>query len=133
MKSTDTRSVKKVTTGGGGQSLASNVRQLENVCRWITVMASGDRVDIDELPPEISQAETTVSNLSQEGDWWAGLQLELKRSFQQGHGGSFSELMDHIEQLAMNEALNATAGHKQKAAELLGWGRNTLTRKLKKS
>ncbi|RTE85877.1 MULTISPECIES: nitrogen regulation protein NR(I) [Gammaproteobacteria] len=110
-----------------------NVRQLENTCRWITVMASGDRVDVDELPPEINgngEGFQSASELHQ--DWWLGFRNALKKTFQADDTEGFTQLMGNIEQIAIEEALHSTGGHKQKAAERLGWGRNTLTRKLKR-
>ncbi|MBU3021418.1 nitrogen regulation protein NR(I) [Aestuariibacter sp. A3R04] len=109
-----------------------NVRQLENVCRWLTVMASGQEVLPTDLPPEIhgeSSIEKTTS--SAEGDWpellakWADTQLR------EGHFNILNDAMVTFEKTMLERALQYTHGHKQDAAKRLGWGRNTLTRKLK--
>ncbi|WP_415899040.1 nitrogen regulation protein NR(I) [Neptuniibacter sp. QD48_11] len=106
-----------------------NVRQLENTCRWLTVMATGREVLIDDLPPELmqsSESETAVA-----GDWelslrnWADQQLGL------GHRNLLDTAVPAFEKIMIETALKHTAGRRRDAAELLGWGRNTLTRKIK--
>jgi two-component system nitrogen regulation response regulator GlnG len=108
-----------------------NVRQLENVCRWLTVMASGQEVLPHDLPPEIHHSLLSVKGDEQNGDWesllasWADLQL------QSGHNNILDEALLKFERILLMRALHHTHGHKQDAALRLGWGRNTLTRKLK--
>lgn len=108
-----------------------NVRQLENTCRWITVMASGDWVDVDELPQDIRQHHELSEPF--ENQWAAGLQQAFAQALNGQNNQACAELFIEIENLAIAEALKATQGHKQHAAERLGWGRNTLTRKLKRT
>ena len=105
-----------------------NVRQLENTCRWITVMASGREVLVSDLPPELMNQQ---GNIHTSGNWeqtlryWADQQL--------GHG--VKNLLDiavpAFERIMIETALKHTAGRRRDAANLLGWGRNTLTRKIK--
>ncbi|MEP1447397.1 MAG: nitrogen regulation protein NR(I) [Paraglaciecola sp.] len=108
-----------------------NVRQLENMCRWLTVMASGQEVLPHDLPPEINQQPVSVEKTAQSGDWqtllasWADLQL------QSGHNNILDDAIMSFEKILLERALHYTHGHKQDAAKRLGWGRNTLTRKLK--
>ena len=105
-----------------------NVRQLENTCRWITVMASGREVHIDDLPPELSQ-QTSSSEAPQ--DWQKALRLWADQALANGRREILSEAVPAFERALIEIALKHTAGRKRDAAELLGWGRNTLTRKLK--
>jgi len=105
-----------------------NVRQLENTCRWITVMASGREVHINDLPPELlSQEEkvTTSSNWEQALRNWADQQLA------QGKKGILDQAVPIFERIMIETALKHTAGRRRDASILLGWGRNTLTRKIK--
>jgi two-component system nitrogen regulation response regulator GlnG len=108
-----------------------NVRQLENMCRWLTVMASGQDVLPHDLPPEINQQPTSIEKTTQSGDWrtllanWADVQL------QSGQNNILDEAIASFERILLERALHYTHGHKQDAAKRLGWGRNTLTRKLK--
>ncbi|MFT4994622.1 MAG: two-component system nitrogen regulation response regulator GlnG [Paraglaciecola sp.] len=108
-----------------------NVRQLENVCRWLTVMASGQEVLPHDLPPEIHQQPLSTVLGGKSGDWqvllagWADTQLRA------GHNNILDEALLTFERILLERALQFTHGHKQDAAKRLGWGRNTLTRKLK--
>ena len=105
-----------------------NVRQLENFCSWITVMASGREVFINDLPDEFIKPETqdTVS-----GDWAEGLCNWADRELSMGHKGILEQATPIFERSMIEIALKHTNGRKRDAAELLGWGRNTLTRKIK--
>ncbi|WP_419610328.1 nitrogen regulation protein NR(I) [Thiolapillus sp.] len=109
-------------------SWPGNVRQLENTARWLTVMASGQDIYPQDLPPEIS-AETGESGApaSADGDWRAMLQDWVAASYEAGQTG----LLNEVETVMIKAALLATGDRRQEAAQLLGWGRNTLTRKLK--
>lgn len=107
-----------------------NVRQLENICRWLTVMASGQEVHINDLPPELSAQETQSSD-SETPLWQKNLQQWTLTSLKQGEENILSEALPEFEKIMLKTALQFTDGKKQEAAKLLGWGRNTLTRKLK--
>ena len=105
-----------------------NVRQLENTCRWLTVMASGREVLIDDLPPEL---RTTEGNEAAAGDWRAAFRDWADRALAAGHTHLLEEAVPDFERILIETALKHTGGRKGEAAELLGWGRNTLTRKVK--
>jgi two-component system nitrogen regulation response regulator GlnG len=106
-----------------------NVRQLENFCRWITVMASGREVHINDLPPELKEHEEQLVNPL---DWTDGLRLWADKQLMLGNKSILNEITPIFEKTMMDIALKHSAGGKGEAAKLLGWGRNTLTRKLKK-
>ena len=108
-----------------------NVRQLENACRWIAVMATAQEVMIEDLPPELLQEKP---NQSTGGiDWeralrsWASGRLS---SLKQGDAGILEDALPRFERIMIQEALKQTGGRKREASLLLGWGRNTLTRKI---
>ncbi|MFC2971953.1 nitrogen regulation protein NR(I) [Azotobacter bryophylli] len=105
-----------------------NVRQLENTCRWITVMASGREVLVDDLPPELlSQAQDNapVSN------WEQALRLWADQALARGQSNLLDTAVPAFERVMIESVLKHTAGRRRDAAILLGWGRNTLTRKIK--
>jgi two-component system nitrogen regulation response regulator GlnG len=105
-----------------------NVRQLENTCRWITVMASGREVHVDDLPPELltqPQENSPVSNWEQALRQWAD------QSLARGQSNLLDSAVPTFERIMIETALKHTAGRRRDAALLLGWGRNTLTRKIK--
>lgn len=105
-----------------------NVRQLENTCRWITVMASGREVHIGALPPELlslPQDSAPVTNWEQALRQWADQALT------RGQSSLLDSAVPSFERIMIETALKHTAGRRRDAAVLLGWGRNTLTRKIK--
>jgi two-component system nitrogen regulation response regulator GlnG len=103
-----------------------NVRQLENLCHWITVMAPGQLVGPSDLPPELkaSAVEKPV------GDWIVQLATEADRRLRTGERGFIDVLTRQFERTLILRALAATSGRRIEAAERLGLGRNTLTRKI---
>lgn len=124
-----------------------NVRQLENVCLWLTVMTTGDTVMIEDLPPELldnitpnveqqSNAAYHVpqnSQLTQTNDkqsWQQALAIWAEQSLQTGETDILQTATPEFERVLLKAALNHSGGKKIAAANLLGWGRNTLTRKL---
>lgn len=107
-----------------------NVRQLENTARWLTVMASGQEIHLEDLPPELSKA-TQGQAESQDSDWQSGLKIWARNALREGRNDILKEAMPAFERTMLEVALIHTGGRKQEAALLLGWGRNTLTRKLK--
>ena len=109
-----------------GLDFPGNVRQLENVCHWLTVMAPGQIIDVADLPAELR--ENTV--YSAPADWKAGLSLEVERLIVSAPGKVFEQLSREFESLLIQRALAATAGRRIEAATLLGIGRNTITRKI---
>ncbi|EQM78986.1 nitrogen regulation protein NR(I) [Stutzerimonas stutzeri] len=105
-----------------------NVRQLENTCRWITVMASGREVHVSDLPPELLNQPTDTlpaKSWEQALHQWADLALS------RGQSNLLDEAVPAFERIMIETALKHTAGRRRDAALLLGWGRNTLTRKIK--
>jgi len=109
-------------------SFPGNVRQLENVCHWITVMAPGQLVDCADLPPELSENPSLISG--QIGDWRASLAAELAQRLQRGDSRILDLIVPEFERTVIEQALAHTGGKRIEASELLGWGRNTLTRKI---
>ncbi len=105
-----------------------NVRQLENLCRWLTVMASNQEIHPDDLPPELRQ-KTHVSTVQDE--WEKSLERWVEQRLAQGDAGILEQAVPRFERILITAALRQTAGRRQEAAHLLGWGRNTLTRKIK--
>jgi two-component system, NtrC family, nitrogen regulation response regulator GlnG len=112
-------------------SWPGNVRQLENMCRWLTVMAPGREIHLEDLPPELRSAEAQASGESGGGDWSELLQSWAKDSLNNGEENILKAATPIFEATLIETALEYTQGRKREAAEILGWGRNTLTRKLK--
>lgn len=107
-----------------------NVRQLENICRWLTVMASGSEILPSDLPPELLEEKTVTTSGS--GDNWQQLLANwAKCALDSGEKELLTYALPEFERILLEAALKHTNGHKQDAAKVLGWGRNTLTRKLK--
>jgi len=107
-----------------------NVRQLENTCRWITVMASGREVHKSDLPPELLDHESASMDPAGSG-WPEHLRNWAQRELNQGRVPLLQQAMPDFERTVIEVALQHTHGRKRDAAELLGWGRNTLTRKIR--
>ena len=105
-----------------------NVRQLENICHWLTVMAPGLRIDVADLPPEL-RADTGTGAES-DGDWQQALDRELAQALARGERAVGERLEREFEKTLILRALQHTGGHRMEAAQWLGWGRNTLTRKI---
>ncbi len=112
----------------GRLSWPGNVRQLENTCRWLTVMAPGQTVGIEDLPQELREGETDQPRAM---DWETGLRRLIEQRLTRGDTNILEKLSPDFERILIEAALNHTGGRKQDAARRLGWGRNTLTRKLK--
>ncbi|MCY1502153.1 DNA-binding transcriptional regulator NtrC [compost metagenome] len=111
-----------------GLGWPGNVRQLENTCRWITVMASGREVLIDDLPPELL---TQPQDSQPAANWEQGLRQWADQALGRGQSGLLDIAVPAFERIMIETALKHTAGRRRDAAVLLGWGRNTLTRKIK--
>lgn len=103
-----------------------NVRQLENVCHWLTVMAPGQQVDVQDLPPELRDAPVAqmVTN------WTSALAAEADRLLRLGEGDVHEKLTQAFERVLIARALLLTGGRRIEAAQALGIGRNTITRKI---
>ena len=107
-------------------SWPGNVRQLENTCRWLTVMSPTREVKLEDLPDDLK-----VENAENLNDWTKVLQNWSENYLAQGKDNLLEEAIPDFERTIIKVALNKTMGRKKEAAELLGWGRNTLTRKIK--
>ena len=107
-----------------------NVRQLENTCRWITVMASGREVHTADLPPELGMHTAPVAQNDQ-NEWREQLHKWARDELVQGKHDILAQAVPEFERVLIEVALAHSQGRKRNAAELLGWGRNTLTRKMK--
>ena len=104
-----------------------NVRQLENTCRWLHVMASSRTVLIADLPEELQLSEDSQSH----ADWESSLQLWANQLLDSNDGQPLLDTaLPKFERAMITAALRKSGGRKRDAAVLLGWGRNTLTRKL---
>jgi len=106
-----------------------NVRQLENICRWLTVMAAGREVLLSDLPPEL-QSEDGEKEVRVQGDWQQMLRRWSERELKIGRRDILAQAIPEFERTMIETAMAHTGGRKKDAAQLLGWGRNTLTRKL---
>jgi two-component system nitrogen regulation response regulator GlnG len=106
-----------------------NVRQLENLCRWLTVMAPGQEIRLDDLPAEMHQSQN-AGNPPGAG-WEAALKSWADQQLLNGEECLLKEALPAFERIMIEVALSRTGGRRQDAARLLGWGRNTLTRKIK--
>lgn len=127
-----------------------NVRQLENTCRWLSVMGAGREIHMDDLPLELKQPNAIPSAQTDNtaepqlghqanpappaavvGEWDQMLREWARSQLNNGVEDLLDEAMPKFETVMIEIALEITRGHKQDAAKLLGWGRNTLTRKIK--
>jgi two-component system nitrogen regulation response regulator GlnG len=108
-----------------------NVRQLENICHWITVMAPGQRIEIADLPAELREPATaTDGSTVGDVDWRTALDQELALALARGEHGVGERLLREFKRTLILRSLAHTGGHRLEAAQWLGWGRNTLTRKI---
>ncbi len=103
-----------------------NVRQLENLCHWLTVMAPGQTVEVADLPPEVRDQPLQEAPIN----WADGLSVEADRLIATHPGEVFDRLTREFERTLIRRALTATGGRRIDAAQLLGIGRNTITRKI---
>jgi two-component system nitrogen regulation response regulator GlnG len=104
-----------------------NVRELVNLCRRLSVLAPGREVHVADLPSELA----TPAAAPAEGEWAQALAGWAERHAQSGTAPLLDAAQPQFERVLIRAALKRTGGHRQEAAKLLGWGRNTLTRKLK--
>lgn len=106
-----------------------NVRQLENACHWLTVMASSREVQLSDLPPELLNLQPSNETIS--NDWEQALAQWASSHIDPQQPGILTQTLPAFEKIMIQVALNHASGRKGDAAKLLGWGRNTLTRKMK--
>ena len=103
-----------------------NVRQLQNTAHWLTVMSGGTELEIDDMPAQVRD-EPRTSLI----DWESGLKQWANRQLNDGHSDLLGIAQPAVERILIRCALNKTQDRRQEAAKLIGWGRNTLTRKIK--
>ncbi len=143
-----------------GFAFPGNVRQLENICHWLTVMAPSQIIDEKDLPPEVQAVPMTAREASVDAintiavlaslqgvsgpkdtqssmtpqaprtDWEQGLQAEAARLLDAGVADVWDQLVERVEARLIHAALEHTHGRRIEAAQRLGIGRNTLTRKI---
>jgi two-component system, NtrC family, nitrogen regulation response regulator GlnG len=106
-------------------ALPGNVRQLENLCHWLTVMAAGQVIDVADLPAEFREPGAAAPS-----DWLSALEQEADRRLARGDTGILDALGRQFERALISKALARTGGRRIEAANLLGMGRNTITRKI---
>lgn len=110
------------------QDIPGNVRQLENLCHWLSVMTPTQQLEIADLPAE--WRETSNTGTVANNDWRSGLALQTALALQRGDANILETLTQQFESTLIVQALQHTAGRRIEAATLLGMGRNTLTRKI---
>ena len=106
--------------------LPGNVRQLENLCHWLIVMAPGVNVDIQDLPQEFREEQRAMTTET----WISALEKEAERALNRGEQNIMHEMARQFERALITKALAHTGGRRIEASHLLGLGRNTLTRKI---
>jgi len=106
-----------------------NVRQLLNLCRQLCVMAPGDQIFPDDLPAGMSGEP---QQQAPQAEWSEAVRHWARRELMAGRTDLWGRAQAELERVLIDCALDQTGGQRQKAAELLGLGRNTLTRKLQK-
>ncbi|MES2770931.1 MAG: nitrogen regulation protein NR(I) [Pseudomonadota bacterium] len=107
-----------------------NVRQLENLCHWLTVMAPGQMIDVANLPPELREPSLGTLATEQGDDWQSILAKEVDHLLKHASGSVHEQLSKSFEALLIKRALLHTEGRRVEAAQILGIGRNTITRKI---
>jgi two-component system nitrogen regulation response regulator GlnG len=108
-----------------GRRFPGNVRQLENICHWLTVMAPTQTIEVGDLPAELRDETPAV-----ESDWHSALAREVERMLARGELSIMEKLAMRFEKTLIARALAHTGGRRIEAATLLGIGRNTITRKI---
>jgi two-component system nitrogen regulation response regulator GlnG len=125
----DTKQISRETQAYlNGLQWPGNVRQLENFCRWVTVMASGKEIHLEDLPPELRNPDDSEIN---NRNWEDTLRSWVESNLTHGETSILADAVPRFERIMIEEALKKSGGRRQDAAKMLGWGRNTLTRKIK--
>ena len=107
-----------------------NVRQLENVCHWLTVMAPAQNIEITDLPADLREVKSAGVAGEPAGDWVQALEREATRRLAGGESAIGDDLTRSFETTLIKVALKHTGGRRIEASNLLGMGRNTITRKI---
>ena len=106
-----------------------NVRQLENICYWIALMAPTQNVKLEDLPGEIISNDQPSQTPGD--DWQSGFSQWLSEIYQSKSENMLEIIEPALDKVMIDFALEKTGGKKQEAAKVLGLGRNTLTKKIK--
>ena len=106
-----------------------NVRQLENICYWIALMAPTQNVKLEDLPGEIISTEQSPQ--SQDDGWQSVFSQWLGEIYKSNSENMLEIIEPTLDKVMIDFALEKTGGKKQEAAKVLGLGRNTLTKKIK--
>ncbi len=110
------------------QNFPGNVRQLENLCHWLTVMTPSQQIEIADLPLEWREASAVTD--AAPDDWRYELGQQVAHALQRGDQNILGSLNQQFERTLIIQALKHTDGRRIEAATLLGMGRNTMTRKI---
>ncbi|MCR5536377.1 MAG: nitrogen regulation protein NR(I) [Succinivibrio sp.] len=122
------------------QTWPGNVRQLKNLCKYLTIMVTGHDIQMVDLPQDFIQSQqkfnksmpTTIAGGVKENlTWQEALRKWVDERLKAGEQDILAEAVPEFEKVLLEATLNFTGNHKQESAKLLGWGRNTLTRKIK--
>ena len=108
-----------------------NVRQLENTCYWIALMAPTLNVELEDLPSEIINNDELPQAKSD--DWESGFSKWLGEIYQSNSENMLEIIEPALDKVMIDFALEKTGGKKQEAAKVLGLGRNTLSKKLRRN
>ena len=115
-----------------------NVRQLENFCHWLTVMAPGQTIGVSDLPTEIRSSDLTMhsgaassSSHSSNQTWQQLLALDANIRLSRSEPDVWTTLTHQFERALLQSSLDVCRGRRVEAATRLGMGRNTITRKLR--
>ncbi len=110
-----------------------NVRQLQNTCRWLTVMSPSEVIHLEDMPEDLLEESGEAQQVSMQqvnNNWQQSLKSWLVTQLNEGQQNILGVLNPEFERIIITTTLEHTGGRKQDAARLLGWGRNTLTRKM---
>ncbi len=105
-----------------------NVRQLINATRRLTVTAPGNVITAADIPADLGGKEPTRRAAK---EWTRSLEAWAERQLKSGTTPLVESALPEFERTLIRIAMSQTNGHRQEAAKLLGWGRNTLARKMK--
>jgi two-component system nitrogen regulation response regulator GlnG len=111
-----------------GLEWRGNIRQLRGLCTWLSIMTPGKMVTVEDLPLELRTGQSQSVQIG-DADWQTPLRLYARSFLQAGKSGLHTEAEQLFERVLIEETLQFTRFHRQETAALLGWGRNTLTRK----
>ena len=120
-----------VKTYFSGLDWKGNVRQLENVCHWLTVMTAGNTINIADLPNDLKESDEDAVSVQNQVNWINGLEADINSKILQGNDQIYDAFIQLTEKSLIESALGYTKNKKIEAAKILGIGRNTITRKIK--